>query len=431
MSIARGLRVLIVAPNASSAFGGEAFLPLKYFQLLRQRGHPVRMIVHIRNRANLMEALDGDLQRVHFIEDTRWHRLIWTVGQFFPAPVRAGIFDTMLNLLNERYIARLIRSLIDTGDVDLIHQPIPVSPKTPSSLYDFGPPIVIGPMNGGMTYPAGYEDLESASARRFIAAARMAAIAMNRLIPGKRKAAALLVANERTQAALPVVDHPRVVTLVENGVDLSIWRPDITGAAPSVRQSGEPFRLVFMGRLIALKAVDITIDAVRLARAEGIDVRLDVLGDGDMRTGLEAQVRQLGLAGVVQFHGFRPQSECALILSSADAMILNSVHECGGAVVLEAMGLGLPVVASDWGGPADYVDPTCGVLVSPTPRADFAARLADAIGQLALDPYHARAMGEAGRQKIEKHFDWERKTDQMLALYREVLKANVVGTPRS
>lgn len=424
----KGPRILIVAPNASAIFGGEAFLPLKYFQLLRRRGHPVQMIAHIRNRASLMEALEEDLTQIHFVEDTPYHRIIWRVGQIFPASVRSGIFDTMLNLLNELYIARLVRLLVKAGEVDLIHQPIPVSPKAPSSLYNFGRPVVIGPMNGGMTYPAGYDDLESATARRFIAVARAAAIAMNWLIPGKRHAAALLVANERTRAALPLTNHPRIVTVVENGVDLSVWH---AGTKISIRRPDEPFQLVFMGRLVALKAVDITIEAVRLARDRGIDVRLDVFGDGEVRPTLEAQVRELDLESAVSFHGFQPQSKCSQLLSRADAMILNSVHECGGAVVLEAMSLSLPVIVSDWGGPADYVDSTCGILVSPEPRAQFAARLADSIRQLADNPKKARAMGEAGRRRIESYFDWEKKIDHMLMIYDEVFAVANEGAGRS
>ncbi len=417
------LKVLIVAPNASSRFGGEAFLPLKYFQLLRRRGHPARMIAHHRNRENLAQVLAGDLDHVHFIEDTIWHRAVWQAGRPFPEVLRGAVFGTALNLVNEAYQGRLIRQLVRAGQVDLIHQPIPVSPKAPSSLHGLGVPVVIGPMNGGMRYPPGYEDHESAAARRFTAAARVAAIALNRLVPGKRRAAVLLVANDRTRAALPVPDHPRILPLVENGVDLSVWQGGDGGAPRPARTPGDPFRLVFMGRLVGWKAVDITLEALRLARDRGVDARLDLLGDGEARAGLEAQARALGLEGVVHFHGFRPQADCAAILGGADALILNSLYECGGAVVLEAMGLGLPVVASDWGGPADYLDAGSGILVPPAPRAEFAPRLAAAIARLAADPMLARAMGQAGRRRIEQEFDWEKKMDRMLEIYREVLAA--------
>jgi glycosyltransferase involved in cell wall biosynthesis len=415
---ARDLKVLIVAQNASSRLGGEAFLPLKYFQLLKQRGYPARLIAHSRNRANLQETLAPYLADVHFIEDSVWHRGIVKAGRVFPRPLRSAVFGFLLNMVNEAYQGRLIRQLAGEGKVDLIHQPIPVSPKQPSALYGFGVPVIIGPMNGGMTYPPGYEDHESAIARRFVAFARQAAVLANRIIPGKRRAAALIVSNDRTRRALPLRNHPNVIDLVENGVDLSVWQQPMERAT---RRRDAPFRLVFMGRLVDWKAVDITLEAVRLARGQGVDATLDLLGDGAERPALEARAAALGLGTAVRFLGFRPQAECATILAGSDALILNSLYECGGAVVLEAMGLGLPVIASDWGGPADYIDPSCGVLVSPAPRADFANRLAAQIVRLSQDPELCQAMGQAGIAKIRDQFDWEKKMDRMLEIYREAV----------
>jgi glycosyltransferase involved in cell wall biosynthesis len=412
-------RILIVAPNASSRFGGEAFLPLKYFQLLRQRGHPARLIAHARNRADLEEMLAPFHHDIFYIEDSLLHRMIWKVGFFLPGRLRDVLVGTLLNIVNERFQARLIRRLVAAGEVDVIHQPIPVSPLAPSSLYGFGVPVVIGPMNGGMTFPAGYEDLESPATRRFVQTARGLARLLNRLIPGKQRAAALLVANDRTRRALPFQAHPNIIALVENGVDPSAWPTP----ANRTRAADAPFRLVFMGRLVGWKAVEITLDALARARAAGTDATLDILGDGPERAGLEAQVARLGLTQAVRFHGFLPQAACAPILAAADALILNSVWECGGAVVLEAMGMGLPVIGPDWGGPADYLDETCGILVAPTPRATYADRLAEGITRLARDPTLRARMGAAGAARVRAEFDWEKKVDRMMEVYNDVRKA--------
>ncbi len=408
-------RVLIVAPNASSLFGGEAFLPLKYFQLLKRRGLPATLIAHERNRKDLEHMLAPWREDIHYIEDTVWHRAVWRTGLMFPRRLREIVFGNILNLVNERFQARMIRDLIADGQVDLIHQPIPVSPLAPSSIYGFGVPVVIGPMNGGMTFPEGYDDLEGHSARLMVGLARRLARVANYLIPGKRRAKTLVVANARTRSALPFHDHPSVIELVENGVDLETWQGPSAARKPS---TGSKLRLVFMGRLVKWKAIDITLDAIALARRSGVDVSLDILGDGDERVALEAYATKLEIDDQVHFFGFRPQTECANLLQDADALILNSVWECGGAVVLEAMSMGLPVIGPDWGGPADYLDPTCGLLVSPVPRDSFAQRLADAIETLALDPTLRVRLGNAGREKVREEYDWEKKVDQMLEIYR-------------
>lgn len=407
-------------------------MPLKYFEILRRRGHAPHLLTHARNREDLARFLDT-LDNVHFIEDTRAHRLLWQIGNRLPSVFQQSLRGTLMGLLDSVLQRPLIRKLVREEKVDLIHQPTPVSPLAPSGLHRFGVPLVIGPMNGGMTYPPGYNDLESPTARRIIEWSRWIARFVNRLIPGKRKAAVLLVANERTRATLPFPDHPDIRILVENGVDLSVWRmqdspnPEWKKKFGRHEEPDSPLQLVFMGRLIPLKMVDASLEAVALARAGGLEVTLDILGDGPERAKLEALARRLGLEGAVTFHGFRPQPVCADILrerSSDGALILNSVRECGGAVVLEAMAMTLPVIACDWGGPADYIDAECGLLVSPLPRETFAKRLADAILKLARDPALRRQMGSAARQRVVESFDWEKKVDQICAIYADAIHGN-------
>jgi glycosyltransferase involved in cell wall biosynthesis len=410
------MKIVIVAQNASSRFGGESFLPLKYFELLRKRGgHEVNLIVHGRNRADLSALFPDASTAIHYVEDTALHLALWRLSPRVPKVIGDAVFGTLLNLFDEIRQRRLIKRLIRAGGVDVIHQPIPVSPKAPSAIFGFGVPVVIGPMNGGMSYPPGYEDHQGRSSRRFVAVARLAAVFINRLIPGKHLAATLLVANERTRKALPVTGHPRVLQLVENAVDHSVWH-----YTPRPREAGnKTFRLVYLGRMVKWKAIDITLDAIRIAREKGHEVELLLIGDGEDRPALQQLAGQLALDGAVRFAGFLSQAQCASELKSADALILNSVYECGGAVVLEAMSLGLPIIAADWGGPADYVDASCGILVSPAPRQTFAQRLAEAIGQLAADPAQRIRLGEAGRQRVRSEFDWENKIDQMLDIYAQ------------
>jgi glycosyltransferase involved in cell wall biosynthesis len=412
-------KVLIVAENASSKFGGEAFLPLKYFQILKRRGYAAKLITHARNQSDLDVFLSEYRDDIQYVPDTIWHRAAWRFGSVFPSKIRDVLTEIAMKMAGFVPQSHLIRALIRKGEVNLIHQPTPVSPRSPSAMHRFGLPLLIGPMNGGMRYPDGYEDYEDALTRNFVRTFRKLSVAVNWLIPGKRRAHTLLVANRRTQDALPL-SHRNVVELVENGVDLSTWQ------APATRlirtDSAAPFRLVFMGRLVDWKAVDVTLCALRQARATGVDVRLDILGDGSARAALETLSAELNLQDAVMFHGFLPQTECAARLAQADALILNSIFECGGAVVLEAMSMGLPVIAADWGGPADYLDSSCGILVPPTPRADFANRLSLAILRMAGDPVLCQRMGQAGAAKIAWEYDWEKKVDHLILLYQQALQ---------
>jgi len=315
--------------------------------------------------------------------------------------------------IDQRYQTTFIRECVRADLVHIIHQPIPVSPLAPSWIYGFGVPVVIGPMNGGMNFPKGYQEYESLFARNFVFGARLVALALNRVIPGKKHAAALLVANDRTRMALPFPNHANIVQLVENGVDLDLWQP----TRRMRRNSDEPFRLVFVGRMVDLKALDFTLSAVAQAQGRGVDIHLDMVGDGPELTRLRGLSKELGIDDRIEFRGFLPQSQCAEILKESDALILNCVRECGGAVVLEGMSAGLPVIGPDWGGPADYINEECGILVHPEPKDTYATRICDAIVELATNPGKCSEMGLKGRSRVIEEFDWEKKIDRILDVY--------------
>lgn len=405
-------RVLIVSEHASVRFGGEAILPWHYFRYLRKRGIEAWLVVHERTRDELVGLLPDEADRIHFVPDSGFNKAMWRLGRPLPSKISYFTLGYASRLSTQRAARALARRLVVENRIDVVHQPIPVSPREPSLLYDLGAPVVIGPMNGDMSYPPAFSRGAGATALKL---SRKATNLMNRLSPGKRRAAVLLVANERTRRALPSGVRGEVVTLIENGVDLEIWSPP----QDQPRHDG-PARFIFLGRLVPLKAVDLLLEA--LARVEvQPPPTLEVLGDGTIRADLEGQAERLGLKGRVRFSGWQSQAECARRMREADALVLPSLHECGGAVVLEAMACGKPVVATAWGGPLDYLDDSCGVLVPPDSREGLVAGLAEALSRLASDPDLRRRLGRAGRSRVEREFDWEAKIDRMLAVYRRVI----------
>lgn len=413
------LKVLIIAEHASAQFGGEAILPLHYFRLLLRRGYDVRMVVHERTAAELTAMFPSDINRITFVADTAIHRWLHWAGRRLPRRLSYMTTGFMIRCIGQRSAIAIARDLVRRYRIDVVHQPIPVSPREPSLLYGVGAPVVIGPLNGGMEYPLAFRRLEGWMTAAAVAAGRAASGLLNRLLPGKRRAALILVANERTRQNLPGASV-RVETLVENGVDLTLW------TEPTARPSIMPgrARFAFVGRLVDWKALELAIEAIAVTQGNGSDVSLDVLGDGPMRSAWEALANRLGVANRVAFHGWCTQSECADRLRTADGLVLPSVYECGGAVVLEAMALGLPVIATDWGGPADYLDSSCGILVPPTGRDEMVAALADAMTRLARSPELRQQMGAAGRRKVETKYDWEKKVDRMIEFYQFVAAGN-------
>ena len=416
------LRVLIVAEHASARFGGEAALPLHYFRVLEQRGVPVWLVSHARTRDELAELYPGS-DRIVYVADTGWHRLLWRLGTRLPASIAyitTGFLSRLSTQLAQR---RIVRRMVGEHGIDVVHQPMPVSPREPSMLHGFGVPVVIGPMNGGMDYPPAFRRSRAGIEQALLRAGRAASVVLNALMPGKRRAAALLVANERTRRALPKGASSHVIELVENGVDLGLWRDPGAGK----RRFDEAATFVFMGRLVDWKAVDLLLRAFAVARVQA-PMRLWILGDGEQRAPLEALARSLDLpigasqeVGAVFFSGWLTQAACVARLSAADCLVLPSLLECGGAVVLEAMSLAKPVIATAWGGPLDYLDTACGVLVDPASAESLVDAFAAAMVALARSPETRAQMGQRALAKVREEFDWDLKVDRMMDIYLDAI----------
>jgi glycosyltransferase involved in cell wall biosynthesis len=137
----------------------------------------------------------------------------------------------------------------------------------------------------------------------------------------------------------------------------------------------------------------------------------------------EAQTARLGIDSSVVFSGWLSQEPCAIKLQQADALVLPSLREGGGAVVMEAMAVGLPVIATNWGGPGDYLNSCWGILVEPASKEGFVKGLTDARLKLTQSPELRPSMGCAGRERFREHFDWERKVDRILEIYQQTMDA--------
>jgi len=412
------MRICIVAEHASRRFGGEAILPIHYFERLRARGEDAWLVVHARTREELQAAFPLDRDRLQFIEDAWYHRLLFKFSRILPHRIAESTVSLLSVLITQHHARNIVIGLRDSVGLDIVHQPIPVSPRFPSLLYGLKLPVVIGPMNGGMDYPPAFRRSESILSRLYVLVGRQIAEFANIVFPGKKRAAAVIVANRRTRLALPRCIKAQIVELPENGVDLRMWAPpDKLNRDPA--NPSNLARFVFVGRLIDLKSLDVVIEALH----EVPDAGLEVVGDGPMRKKWEDLASQLGLSSRVSFSGWLPQSECASRLRSARALVFPSICECGGAVVLEAMAAGVAVIATKWGGPADYVNSETGILVEPKSKPALIEGFAAAMRRLIAEPELARAMGLSGRRLVEREFDWEMKLNSMMDIYQHALTA--------
>jgi len=204
------------------------------------------------------------------------------------------------------------------------------------------------------------------------------------------------------------------VVVIPNGIDLRNFK-----YLPAKRQAraalGLPYELALIGtvaRLNPVKRLDVLLQA--LASVNGVCAV--IIGDGPERARLEALRKQLGLVERVRFVG--QQSNVPEWLAAMDLFVLPSDWEGMSNALLEAMAVGLPVVATAVGGtPEVVVDGVTGLLVPPRdPEA-----LAEAIIALLQDRERAEAMGRTGQERVERYFTVERMVQKTEALYEELI----------
>ncbi len=164
---------------------------------------------------------------------------------------------------------------------------------------------------------------------------------------------------------------------VPNVVDTDIFAPC------AARRPHAQTRLVTVGSLIERKGHRHLLGALARLRRGGRSLTLDVIGDGPLRSELEALARSIGVDDVVRFHGEKPKEDVAAAMRRADLFVLASLWENLPCVVLEAMSTGLPIVATYVGGIPEVLGADQGVLVAPGSSDALVEGLGEALGKVA------------------------------------------------
>lgn len=165
-------------------------------------------------------------------------------------------------------------------------------------------------------------------------------------------------------------------------------------------------RLLFVGRLAAVKGVPVLLDAMSALKQTHPDAHLTLVGDGPERARIEARAAALDLGAAVTFAGYRSQDEVAAELARTDVFALPSFAEGVPVVLMEAMAAGLPVLATRIAGISELVeDGVSGRLVPP----GDVATLTGALDDLLSDANLREEMGRAGRAAVAADFDIARE----------------------
>jgi glycosyltransferase involved in cell wall biosynthesis len=414
-------RVLVIAEAANPEWVSVPLVGWSLATALREVAE-VHLVTQVRNRAAIERA--GLVEGTDFtaIDSEAVARPLHRVSALVRRGTgKAWTFATAIAAVSYPYFEHLawrrFGPRIAAGEWDIVHRVTPLSPTIASPMARriavAGVPFVLGPLNGGVPWPPGFE-VERRAEREWLSYVRGA----YRLNPFRgstlASAAAILAGSRHTASEIPAALRERVIWLPENAIDPARF----TSVSEQARTG--PLRACFIGRLVPYKGPDMAIEAAAPLLASG-RMSLDIIGDGPMRPALEAQAARLGVTGAVTFHGTLPHRQVQDVAARSHLMVFPSIREFGGGVVLEAMAMGVVPLVVDYAGPGELVTPDTAFAVPVGPRAQIVAAVRARLEALDADRSALPAMAAAGRARIARGFTWPAKAAQVAQVYAWVL----------
>jgi glycosyltransferase involved in cell wall biosynthesis len=205
------------------------------------------------------------------------------------------------------------------------------------------------------------------------------------------------------------------ITVIPNGIDLKLFNSN------SNKKLGNTLLFVsILDKYHKFKGLDYLLDSLTSVIKYYPDIKLSVIGEGELKDYYSKKVIDMGLSENVVFLGEKNQNELVTYYNEASVFILPSIDIEGfGVVLLEAMACKIPVITTDIVGVVKEIrQNNCGIIVKPK---DSQA-LGEAIVRLLKNPELAKQMGENGRKLVEQDWGWEKIAKKIENIYMEVIK---------
>lgn len=223
--------------------------------------------------------------------------------------------------------------------------------------------------------------------------------------------AAAVVANSNGLRSLALEFMPGLdIRIIPNGIDTQKF-------LPSEKQGlTKPIHALTVCRLISRKRIDLLISAVARARKLGLNIQLNIAGQGNLMEPLQGLADELNVADSVIFLARVPAERMPQLYRDNDIFLMSSIHEGMSNAMLEAMASGLPIITTRCEGVEELISDN-GIVVEQA----SANSIAEAVKQLVNDEKTYRAMCLAARKQAEK-FSWQAVAEKYIDCYRSILE---------
>ena len=304
---------------------------------------------------------------------------------------------------------------------DLLHHLTYSAIRLPGLYWFASKPVVVGPVGGTSKVSPHYISLYGPTAwQERIRAAMIrhwAWFPWIRMALGR--ADRIVCANSEAEEMISEIYPAKTARITEIGVE----REDVTGGDLTVEPYNE-LGLIWIGTMAPWKGWFIALNALAKAKealGSSKSVRMTMIGRGRDEAAASALAAELGIAGQVDFFRRIPLDEMNRRVVAAHAMVFSSIKDTSGTVVLEAMCKGKPVICLRHQGVGDITTPETAMRVEVGPLDGTIQGFADAIVSLAKDRELLEKLGRASRDRVLSDYIWERKSEKMNAIYRELV----------
>jgi glycosyltransferase involved in cell wall biosynthesis len=402
----RRLRILVSAYACEPYKGSEPNVGWQW-ALQIARFHDVTVITRNNNRGPIEKALasyEGARPTFRYFDLPGW-----LVGL-----KRKGMPVVLYYILWQAWVRLEVRRKMK--DFDLIHHVTFNTFTVPGFWWFTGKRVVLGPLGGGQICPWSFVSMLGT---------RMPAeiIRSLHLITGRFNpylymrfcfASRILVANQDTIRRIPHSFHHKVIPLLEAGVTSNQVVP-----RPS-RPNGGGLKMVWVGRVVKTKGLELGVRALAAASEEVPRVTLTVVGDGPEVPVLKELARGLGIADAITWHGWLSHERIRSLFEEHDVLLFTSLRDTSGNVILEAMGCGLPVITLAHHGAKVMTTDRTACRINPVTPSQTIADLQSAMVALAKSPEMRERMGTAGQERVSQLYLWDRKGEQMNEIYLDL-----------
>lgn len=233
---------------------------------------------------------------------------------------------------------------------------------------------------------------------------------------GQSRASAILVCNQESMSQIPDKWAAKAQLFPVNGVSSADL---MSGGQPKSRNG--KFRILTAGSLIRVKGFALAIKAFKEFEHRNPDAEFSIIGSGPEEPRLRELVRRSDLGQQVKFLPSMTREALLTQMASCDVFLFPSLRDGGGAVVIEAMAAGKPVVCLDTGGPGMHVTEECGVKINPSSPQRAVVEIAEALDRLCRNENLRLELGKGAAKRASRMYHWDRLGERLMVVYRDVV----------